>query len=278
MMPLALHDDGKHVLMRRNEFGFGNLDRLEIWSIQGKDVVRSLIWIPYEDVNGAPRDVMWAEFVDARTLATSSRGGKVALWDVASAQPICHFKLVDGAVPAMSADRKWIAFSSQDRVGLFNIEKREVVAVQDTPSSFTWPYMAFSPSGRKIGCIARDRILTWDTATGKLEKNFATPGIHIHGAIDFPHDGFILAANQFLIALDTQLKLWQYQGAEYVRTVGGTTFMAVSGFNSPGVLAAAKVPHAEAKSLLEKALKQPDLFVFHQVDSKEGRRTGLEVN
>jgi len=264
MAPIALHDDGEHILMRRNEFGFGNLDRLEIWSIQGKEVVRSLIWKPYNDERHGARDVMWAEFVDASTLATSSRGGKVALWDVASAQPICHFQLSDGAVPAMSADRKWIAFSSQDRMGLFNIEDREVVAIQDTPTALTWPYMAFSPSGGKIGCIARDRILVWDTATGELQQDFATPGLNIHGAIDFPDDGFILAANQFLIALDTQVRLWHYQGAEHVRTVGGTTFMAVAGFGGPGALAAAKLPHAEAVSLLEKAVKQPDLFVFHK--------------
>jgi hypothetical protein len=275
MAPMALHDDGRHVLMRRNEFGFGNLDRLEIWSIQGKEVLRSLIWIPYDDVRGGARDVMWAEFVDARTLATSSRGGRVALWDVASAQPICHFQTVDGAVPAMSADRKWIAFSSQNKMGLFNIENREVAVIQDTPSTFTWPYMAFSPTGRKIGCIARDRIMVWDTASGQLEKDFATPGIHIHGAIDFPDDGFILAANQFLIALDTQLKLWQYQGAEYVRTVGGTTFLAVSGFGGSGVLATAKVPHAEAKSILEKAIKQPDLFVFRQGTPVKLNVTGI---
>jgi hypothetical protein len=264
MAPMALQDDGEHVLMRRNEFGFGNSDRLEIWSLRGKEVVRSLVWTPYGDAHGAARDVMWAEFVDASTLATSSRGGRVALWDLAAAQPICHFELVDGAVPAMSADRKWIAFCSHERMGLFDVAKREVAVVQETPARLTWPYLAFSPSGRKVGCIAQDRILVWDTASGRLENNFATPGIHIHGAIDFPDDGFILAANQFLITLDSQLKLWQYQGAEHVRTVGGTTFLAVSGFNGPGGLAAAKLPHAEAASLLEKALKQPDLFVFHQ--------------
>ncbi len=264
MAPIALHDDGQHVLMRRNEFGFGNLDRLEVWSLEGKQAVPSLVWTPYEDTNGGARDVMWAEFVDARTLATCSRGGRVALWDVATAQPICHFQLVSGAVPALSDDRKWIAFVSRDSVGLFDVENREVVAVQNTPADLTWPLAAFSPSGRQIACIASDRVLVWDTATGQLAKNFATPGVHLHGAIAFPADGFILGANKFLIALDTQLKLWEYQGIEHARTVGGTTYLAVSGFNAPGGLLATQLPHAEAASLLEKAIKQQDLFVFHQ--------------
>ena len=264
MTPLALHDNGTHVLMRRNEFGFGNSDRLEIWSIQGTDVIRSLIWTPYDNVGGGARDVTWAEFIDSETLVTASGGGKVALWDVASAQPICHFETVSGAVPAMSDDRKWIAFCGKDRMGLFDIEKREMAVVQDTPVALMWPYMAFSPSGQKIGCIAFNRILVWDTASGQLQKNFATPGIHIHGAIDFPDDGFILAANQFLIALDTQLKLWHYQGAVHAQTIGGTTFLAAAGMNGPDTLAAAKLPHPAAVSLLEKVAQRTDLFIFHK--------------
>lgn len=243
MAALALHDDGQHVLMRRDEFGFGNLDRLEIWSVQGKEALPSLVWKPYDDVQGAARDVMWAEFVDASTLATSSRGGRVALWDVASAQPICHFQLVDGAVPAMSADRKWIAFSSQDRIGLFDVEKREVAAVQDTPAKLTWPYMAFSPSGRRIGCIAQDRILVWDTASGQLEKNFATPGIHIHGAIDFPDDGFILAANQFLYR---EKPVWE-----------------TSGTNIPGFLMLKRGENVEG--VLRRASAQPSYEFYDRV-------------
>jgi hypothetical protein len=273
MAPLAVHDNGQYVLMRRNEFGFGNLDRLEMWSIKGGAVAKHLIWTPYDDVRGGDRDVMWAEFIDAGTLATSSRGGKVALWNVASATPICHFQLTGGAVPAMSEDRKWIALASDTKVGLFDIQKREVAVLAETPGKLTWPYVAISPTGRKIGCIANDRILVWDSASGQLERDFAAPGLHIHGGIDFPDDIFILANNQFLIALDSQIKLWHYQGAEYVRTTGGNTFIAVSGSDKPGSLAAAKLPHKEATALLEKALSQPDLFVF-----REGTTVNLDVS
>ncbi|MBN2580461.1 MAG: hypothetical protein JXB10_15865 [Pirellulales bacterium] len=273
LAPLALHDDGRHVLMRRDEFGFGNLDRLEIWSLQGKNVVRSLVWTPYADAQHGARDVMWAEFINADTLATSSRGGKVALWNVATAEPICHFQLDDGAIPALSPDRKWIAFCSNDTVGLFDVEKREVIATRQTPRRLQWPALAFSPSGRKIGCTAFDRILVWDTASGKLEKDFATPGIHIHGAVDFPDDGFILAVNQYLIELDRQLKLWHYQGAEAAHTAGGMTFLATTGDQRGGLLMAAKLPHPQATALLKKALNQPDLFVFHQ-----GTPVQLDVN
>src|SRR5207249_10062893 len=38
LVPLALADDGTRVLMKREEFGFGNQDRLELWDLAGPDV------------------------------------------------------------------------------------------------------------------------------------------------------------------------------------------------------------------------------------------------
>ncbi len=264
MAPLALHDDGQQVLMRRNEFGHGKSNRLEIWAVQGKRVARTLAWTPYTDGWEPNNDVRWAEFIDAKTLATASSGGRVALWDAASAKPICHFETTKGVIPAVSPDRKWLAFCAGDQVGLFDLKNREVAVLRETPSKLSSPMMAFSPSGKRIGCVAGDRIFVWDTASGELENNFATPGIHIHGGCTFPHDDYILAGKSYLIALESQLKLWQYSGAEHVRSVGETTFFAVGGHREGGVLALAKVPHPEASSLLEKAIKQPDMFVFHE--------------
>ncbi len=264
MVPLALHDNGQHFLMRSDEFGIGNHGRLEVWAIQGEQIVRSVTWKPYDDAWAGGKNVVWAEFVDGKTLATVSGAGKFALWDIGDIKPLCHFDMVDGALPALSADRKLLAFCAKDRVGLFDMVKRRVICVQATPRDLSAPRLAFSPSGKKIGCIANDRILVWDTATGELLQDFPTPGISIRGAIDFPHDEYILGAKQYLVALDTQIKMWHYKGAEYVRTVGGATFMAVSPHNAGGVLAATTVPHEQALTFYQKALTEPDIFVFRK--------------
>lgn len=262
LVPIAVHDDGEQIVMRREEFGFGNQDRLEVWTLSGKDVAKTISWIPYEDVTGAPRDVMWAEFLDAEHLATSSRGGKVVIWKFPEIEAECTFDLVDGAVPGLSSDRRFIAYCSGSDVGIFDCQTRTVIAQQPTPEKLQWPYMAFSPSGKRIGCIAFDKILVWDVATGNLERHFPCPGLHIHGGIDFPDEECILANGKFLIELQNQLKFWTYDGHEQERSVAGWAFYAVTeGDKKPGALVPVQLPHAGAKDLLKKALNDPDLFV-----------------
>ncbi len=273
MVPIALHDDGKQIVMRRDDFGFGNIDRLEVWTMQGKTVRKSLTWTPYDNAQNGDRDVMWAEFIDADHLATSSRGGRIAIWEFATAKPICVIETVVGAVPCMSGDRKWIAFNNGERFGLFSVADRKIVAVEATPAKLQWPYMAFSPSGKRLACIAFDRILVWETATGKLLQDFQTPGLHIHGAIGFPDDNFLLGNNKYLIDLENRLKLWEYSGAEQLVTVGSQALAGLGAHNAPGALLTLDLPHAGARDLLKKALTDPDLFVF-----KAGTTVKLDVS
>lgn len=263
MAPLALHDDGKQILMRREEIGYGNQDRLEVWLLKGKKTVKTLEWTPYDSDQGAPRDVMWAEFLDPDHLATSSRGGKVAIWKYPEIELECTFSTADGAVPSLSPDRSIIAYCTGDQMGLFDVAKREVVAQQPIPEKLQWPFLAFSPSGKRLGCIAFDKVVVWDVASGKLERTIPCPGLLIHGAIDYPSDGFILANNQFLIDVENQLKLWTYTGHEQVRSAGGWTFFGVTnGEQSPGALVPVQLPQPAASDLLKKALTDPNLFVF----------------
>ncbi|MGE5193944.1 MAG: WD40 repeat domain-containing protein, partial [Deltaproteobacteria bacterium] len=258
------HDDGEQVVMRREEFGFGNLDRLEVWIVEGTDVVKTLAWIPYEDVPGAPRDVLWAEFVDADTLATCSRGGRIILWKFPDIKPLCILNVgADGLSPALSPDRRLIAYCSGKEVGLFDVRKKQVLAQQAVPESLVWPSLAFSPSGKQLACAARDSLVVWDVASGKLERTIPAAGLFIHGPVNFPADGFVLANHKYLIDLENQLKLWTYEGAEAVRSAAGWTMFGVTdGEKNPGALVVEQVPHGAATDLLKKVLTDPSLFVL----------------
>lgn len=275
MVPLAIHDDGDQILMRRDEFGFGNLDRLEVWSMKTGKIEKLLICTPYDDVTGGggARDVMWAEFLDTERLATSSRGGKVAIWKYPEMEPICWFQSADSK-PALSPDRKLIAYCTGDNVGLFDVEKREVVAQQSTPMKLQWPQLAFSPSGKRLGCVAFDKVVMWDVATGKVEQSFAPAGLQINGHIEYPDDDYILGGGKFLIDMPNQLKFWQFDGADQIRCINGVAYVGVSaGQNAPGALLTMTLPHAGAKDLLKKALTDPTLFVL-----KAGTTVKLDLN
>ncbi|HEV3345194.1 MAG TPA: SHD1 domain-containing protein [Pirellulales bacterium] len=276
MAPLALHDDGKQIVMRRDEFGFGNQDRLEVWTLSGPRVQRTAVWTPGADVQGAGRDVLWGEFLDSTHLATSSREGKVVIWSFPQLEPLTTFTLGDGAVPGLSPDRKRIAYCTGKEIGIYDVVRGEVIAQQPTPEGLQWPSVAFSPSGKKLACLAFDKLLQWDTATGALERTIPLTGIHVQGPIDYTDDNFVLVSDKFLIDLENQLKLWSYDVPHggTILSAGGWTFFALSdGEQKPGALVAAQIPHPAARSLLKKALTQPDLFVLHS-----GTTVKLNVN
>jgi hypothetical protein len=123
-----------------------------------------------------------------------------------------------------------------------------------------------------MACIAQNRILVWDTTNGKVLANFETPGINLTGGIGFPDDHFLLCGNRFLVELENHLKLWEYNGAEKMQTVGNLTVAALAAQNAPGALLMLELPHKEARDLLAKALARSDMFVF-----REGTKVKLDV-
>jgi hypothetical protein len=263
MAPLAVHDDGRQIIMRREEFGFGNQDRLEVWTLQGSRAQRHKAWTPYGDIQGPGRDVLWGEFIDSARFATSSRSGKVVIWSFPELEPLTMFSLADGAVPGLSPDRKRIGYSNGKEVGVYDIDRGEVIAQQPTPQPLQWPSVAFSPSGKRLACCALDKLLIWDVSSGKLERTIPCTGIQVQGNVQFPHDDFVLVSGKFLFDVENQLKLWTYEGAEQAVSAAGWTFFAVTdGEQNPGALIAAQIPQPAAQSLLKKALTEPDLFVL----------------
>lgn len=269
---LALHEDGQRIVVRSNKFGFGNNDRLEVWTLQGSRVAKHLECVPFADVNGGDKDLMWAEFVDANRLAISGRGGRVGVLDFPDLTVQCYVESVGGAVPTLSPNRKLLAFSNGDSVCLLDLESKEVVAKRAAPSKLQWPYLAFSPTGKRLGCVAFDRALCWDVATGDLVTEIPSNGSHFHDGIAFPDDQFLFCGNNVMLDLENQLQLWSYTGSEASRVVGDTMVMAVTDGNKPGLLMNGKLPHRGALDMLAKAKTDPNLFVF-----KEGASVTLNL-
>ena len=259
---MALHDDGKQILVRKDVFGFGNSFDMEIWTLSGDKVQKKLTFAPYAAANGAAKDVSWAEFASADKLITCSREGHIVIWNYPDMTADAQFTVGQNA-PALSPDRKRLAYCTGSEFGVLDLEKKEVLAQQPTEGKLQWATMAFSPSGKQLACVAFDRVVQWDAATGKQEALVVATGLHINGHIQFPADDFVLAGNQYLIDMKNQVKLWTYQGADAVACAGGITFFVASdGDRTPGAFLSGILPHPEANSVLQKALSDPDLFVI----------------
>ena len=279
IVPIALHDDGEQVLLRREDFGPGNLDRLELWSVTAAGGQKAVEFTPYGDDNGAQRDVKWAAFLDGNRLATSSGGGKLAVWDLAAGKPTYHLKIQDACVPALSPDRKLIAFCTGKEVGLLDVDAGKVVGMQATPGNLNFPLMAFSPSGKRFGCVAFGRVLTWDTATGQLQRDMPLEGFHVLG-VSWPGEDYLMVSNatikhHLLLDLANQIRFWQYQEAEAFATAGGMGVFVThaGGPKGPGALAVVPVPHPAAEQALKKALADPNFFVL-----RPGTKVRIDVS
>ncbi len=269
MAPLALHNDAEHVIMRRAEFGFGNADRLEIWQVRGRSVRKLVSFIPHDDANGGSRDVHWAKFLGDDRFATSGNG-MIGIWSFPEAEPIA--RIPAGGRPALSPDGKLIAWCDGQNVGLFDVEAMEVVAQQATPDRLHDPKLAFSPSGKRLACIAQDRLLVWNTENGDIIQDMKVPSVHIFTGIDFPDEDYVLGGNQYLIGVENQVLLWTYSGQQQVTTAGPWTFFGTFE-DRTGALLPMKIPHVGAINMLSKASSDPNLFVL-----KEGTRVRLDVS
>lgn len=285
--PLAIYCEGtssrRYFLFRRDEFGFGNQDTLFIHSLipasgseEGKldspvSLTALATWVPYDTKKGVGRDVKWADFPDERTLVTCSGDGLIAIWNLETMQPEASLPAGFGHVPALSPHRQWLAFATRNEVGILDLKKRQVIAVQHAPQQLGFPVLAFSPSGRQLASLAnRSSIHVWDVATGKLEASFSLPtGLAVQkDTLVFPHDDFVLIGNRYLFHWRSQLLVWEYDDLGPTVTVGDLVCAAVDprAGSETGVraLVLTHVPHAAAFQAIDRALHNPETFAFRR--------------
>ncbi len=264
MIPLALNDAGTEVLMCRDEFGFGNQDRLEIWNLTEAGISKRLQWTPHDDQQGDKRDIKWARYIDAERLVTLSSGGQLTVWNAATAKPLYWLHMDGQSRPALSPNRKYLAFAAERQVGVLDLGTGEVIALQSAPKeNFPFPIFAFTPKGTRLACGSLERIYVWDVATGALFRDISLVGmkVFIGEHLICPSEELVLVGNRLLIDIDTQAKLWTYEGHELVGMLGGVCWFAMAGEQS-GALLPAVLPQPSAKAKIQKALDSADFFVL----------------
>jgi hypothetical protein len=263
MIPVALDDRGTQVLMRRDEWGWGKSDRLELWELSPTGIDRSLVWYPYGDEKDGHRDVKWAAFVGEERLATLGGSGKLVLWNAKTAQPQFHLPIDAGSLPALSQGRKYLAFSTGKQVGLLDLTTNEVVALQSI-EHLNWAKLCFSPDGSKLACLAHARLIVWDVDDGSVYRDIPLAGLSVGtGEMIWPHERYLLLGKSTLFDIDNQVPLWTYRGHELVELAGNLcAFVVHEGHDKPGALVLAPIPAPSFEQTLAAAQKQPDFFVL----------------
>ena len=275
MLPLALADDGVHVLMRPDEIHPGKQDRLELWAVGSEgNISKGLKWIPHGDRQSTARDIKWAAFVDSQRLLTLGGEGQLALWNASTAQPIWWLKIDSRCRPALSPDRKLLAFASGKQLGVLDIEAGTVVAAQPAPQPLSGALFAFTADGKRLAAARGNKLYVWESATGRLEQDIFMTGAYAMDCLVFPSPDYMLVQRQWLFHLPSQLRVWRYAGHELVTMLGDVCwFLVFDGFQGPGALVPARIPHPDIQQQVEEAVSDPDLLVL-----KPGVTVRLDVS
>ena len=272
-VPLALHDNGYQVLMRRDEFGSGKQDVLELWTLAPAGITKLIRWTPYNELERGNRDIKWATFVDGERMASVNGEGKLVIAGIENAQPLYQLQIQGGCRPALSPNRKYLAFATGKEVGVLDLTAGKVVALQSCPQT-SWPLFSFSPDGSRLACAAFDKLYAWDFADGNLCREMALRNIHVGEQVAMTDNEHVLVGNEHLVNLQNKVNLWNYEGHESVTFLDGTCWFVVSqGDKGPGALVPTPVPQPGVDDALKQALTQPDFFVL-----KRGTAVGLNVN
>jgi hypothetical protein len=268
---LDVSPDGKSALFRTDHFGFGKSDKVEIWSLDGAEPKKTLLFKPFSS-GGFEADVKDGWFVDATHILLWNERGALTLWNTATAQPVYSCRINSGCVPALSANGKYLAVASGQRALLLTPLTGEVVAEMkmDTASGGAF---SFSPSGRQLAVIAEGSVRVWDMESGWPLSEFSTPK-NVGSNLKVVADGYGLVNGSFLLDFERRVVLWSYGGmhsAGAVAAGGQYLYVAREIRGNQATLAMAKLPHAEALAAAKAIDPEAEMLL------KPGTKVSLSV-
>jgi len=165
IMDLAYSPDGRCIVT-------GGFDQaVRIWSTADGRLLHTLAG------HTAP---VWALAIspDASLLASSSRDGNIRLWDLPTGKLRSSRQLdaLAAAQIAFSPDSRWLAADGEGKgVWLWDLRPGSPGRLLDSPAD-QGRGVAFLPDGRLLGACEDGMIRLWDTASGRLLREYPFRG------------------------------------------------------------------------------------------------------
>ncbi len=274
MRPLAMLDNGSAVLMvgaSDERSGYETPDQLQVWRLQGKKIIRTASWIPYpmdkEDWGKQQNaHVLKALPINDRLMVTISDKGHLVMWDILQREPLWHGRLNDRNFAFdVSLDRKLLAVVDNKTLMVLRPEDAEILgsSALDNAAPAGWNRVAWSPSGKRILFTAVGDVRVMNIEKGEWETEFHLADHPIAtNSLSYPNDDFALLDNHLLVHLPTKIQVCDYRDATRMETLGGTTFIAIQ-TQEGGLVVPAEFPHPAALSMLDKAQRDPSIFLIH---------------
>ncbi len=273
---LAVHPDGKQFLFQKRDQRSGKSNLLEAWSISGDRLVSLFRWSPDDSRENAPfipRMMKWAAFPEADRLLTLNDDGKLVLWSWPDVRPLYVFSIHAGCNPAVSPDRKFLAFSTVEGVGILHVRSGRISAGKKL--SGLADNLSFSPDGQKIAFWLDGAIYVLNVSDGVAYRKIGIVNTNpFKDSILWPTSKGILIGGSRYFDLAEQVHVWDYQSSDekplYYK--GACWFFSSQGRGSLSALVPFAIPHTAATIKLAEIKDDEDFFIL-----KPGKTAKVEV-
>jgi hypothetical protein len=232
--PRDLSPDGNLLLTLNQSEHLERPDRLDVWNIEGADIKQLISFRPFAGSTRDEHGIEWARFVAGNNVAVLSGEGRLmvlgpkgnALWAIGIEQ--------FGQALALSANRKQIAFFSEQAIAILDTQSGKTLRVlRDPIKNRQVRALAFKPDGKQVAEAGQELLLVYDIDGGRV-KNELYPDIpqpalqQVDRGIGFLSEGYVLTYGSWtggehnIIGLEQQMTVWRIGGkAPYGTHVAG---------------------------------------------------------